>query len=205
MNNNIKNSKSIRVAAALSFAAVAALGTAYGGVPLNNLQGAGGIAFNPLAYTAGQPWEGGESNSLNNVVSKPQFGAWYVNLNDADINWGAFGAAFTVANRLEISAGYELVNARKYGDRSINKYNIGAKLRLLDEKLNELRALLSRKPGNVQQPEVTFVWFEPDERKDGGAYVTRTGIVKKIDDARRAVLLEDGILIPMDALSDIEF
>ena len=62
-NNNIKNSKSIRVAAALSFAAVAALGTAYGGVPLNNLQGAGGIAFNPLAYTAGQPWEGGESNS----------------------------------------------------------------------------------------------------------------------------------------------
>ena len=108
-NNNIKNSKSIRVAAALSFAAVAALGTAYGGVPLNNLQGAGGIAFNPLAYTAGQPWEGGESNSLNNVVSKPQFGAWYVNLNDADINWGAFGAAFTVANRLELSAGYELV------------------------------------------------------------------------------------------------
>ena len=78
-------------------------------------------------------------------------------------------------------------------------------LRLLDERLNELRALLSRKPGNVQQPEVTFVWFEPDERKDGGAYVTRTGIVKKIDDARRAVLLEDGILIPLDALSEIEF
>ena len=68
-----------------------------------------------------------------------------------------------------------------------------------------LRALLSRKPGNVQQPEVTFVWFEPDERKDGGAYVTRTGIVKKIDDAGRTVLLEDGILIPMDALSEIEF
>ena len=52
-NNTIKNSKSIRIAAALSFAAVAAIGTAYGGVPLNNLQGAGGIAFNPLAYTAG--------------------------------------------------------------------------------------------------------------------------------------------------------
>ena len=134
MNNNIiKNSKSIRVAAALSFAAVAAIGTAYGGVPLNNLQGAGGVAFNPLAYTAGQPWEGGESNKLNSVISKPQFGAWYVNLDDADINWGAFGAAFTVANRLELSAGYELVNARKYGDKSINKYNFGVKLRILDE------------------------------------------------------------------------
>ena len=74
-----------------------------------------------------------EHSSLNGIVSRPQFGAWYVNLNDADINWGAFGAAFTVANRLELSAGYELVNARKYGDSSINKYNIGAKLRLLDE------------------------------------------------------------------------
>ena len=130
--NTVKNVKLLRVAAALSFAA-AAIGTAYGGVPLNNLQGSGGIAFNPLAYTAGQPWEGGDTNSLNDIVSKPQAGAWYVNMNDADINWGAFGAAFTVAKRLELSAGYELVNARKYGDTSINKYNLGAKFRLLDE------------------------------------------------------------------------
>ena len=72
-------------------------------------------------------------------------------------------------------------------------------LLILDQQLTELRPLLS------QQPEVTCVWFEPDERKDGGAYVTRTGIVKKIDDTRRTVLLEDGILIPMDALSEIEF
>ena len=104
MNINIEK-KFVRTVITSAIAATA-IGSAYGGVPLNNLQGAGGIAFNPLAYTAGQPWEGGESNSLNNVVSKPQFGAWYVNLNDADINWGAFGAAFTVANRLEISAGY---------------------------------------------------------------------------------------------------
>ena len=122
--NNI-SSKLVRSALSLSFAAAAA-GAAYGGVPLNNLQGAGGIAFNPLAYTAGQPWAGGESNDLNKVVSKPQVGAWYVNLNESKINWGAFGAAFTLAERLEVSAGYELVNARKYGDRSINKYNIGA-------------------------------------------------------------------------------
>ena len=64
--NNI-SSKLVRSALSLSIAAAAA-GAAYGGVPLNNLQGAGGIAFNPLAYTAGQPWEGGESNDLNKVV-----------------------------------------------------------------------------------------------------------------------------------------
>lgn len=116
-------------------AASAALATAaFANVPLNNLQGTGGIAFNPLAYTAGQPWDAeGDLASLNGIVSKPQFGAWYVNLNDARINWYALGGAFTVADRLEISAGYGYINAHKYGDNSIDTYNLGAKLRLLDE------------------------------------------------------------------------
>ena len=131
MNISIEK-KFVRTVISASIAA-AAIGAAYGGVPLNNLQGAGGIAFNPLAFTAGQPWEGGESNDLNQVVSKPQVGGWYVNLNEKDINWWAAGAAFTVANRLEVSAGYGFVNAHKYGDKSINTYNIGAKLRFLDE------------------------------------------------------------------------
>ena len=116
-----------------SIVAAAAIGSAYGGVPLNNLQGTGGIAFNPLAYTAGRPWDGGETNVLNGIVSKPQVGGWYVNLTDAEINWFALGAAFTIADRLEISGGYAGINAHKYGDNSINTYNVGAKLRFLDE------------------------------------------------------------------------
>lgn len=115
------------------FAIASVAATANGGVPLNNLQGTGGIAFNPLAYTAGSPWDGSNSNALNKVVSKPQVGAWYVNLNDAGVNWWAGSAALTFAERLEVSAGYGFVNAHKYGDKSINTYNLGAKLRLLDE------------------------------------------------------------------------
>ena len=103
------------------------------GVPLNNLQGTGGIAFNPLAYTAGLPWEGGETNALNGIVSKPQVGAWYVNLTDAEINWFVLGGAFTLFDRLEISGGYAGINAHKYGDNRISTYNVGAKLRFLDE------------------------------------------------------------------------
>ena len=72
-------------------------------------------------------------------------------------------------------------------------------LRILDEKLAELRPLLS------QRPEVTFVYYEPDARKEGGAYITRTGIVKKINDYGRSILLEDGAVIPVDALSEIGF
>ena len=113
---------------------IAALADAlFADVPLNNLQGTGGIAFNPLAYAAGLPWDGGETNSLNDLVSKPQVGAWYVNLNDADINWYAGSAALTFAKRLEASYGYGYVNARKYGDKSVETHNVGAKLRLLDE------------------------------------------------------------------------
>jgi len=130
----------------------------FAGVPLNNLQGTGGIAFNPLAFTAGQPWDGDgggdstnsvESSALNGVVSRPQVGAWYVNLNEKDINWWAAGAAFTLAERLEISAGYGFVNAHKYGDKSINTYNLGAKLKFLDENAFETEWIPALAVGGV--------------------------------------------------------
>ena len=119
-----------------SFIAAALIGTTFttfAGVPLNNLQGTGGIAFNPLAYTAGRTWEEGGTNTLDKIVSKPQVGSWYANLTDADIHWFALGAAVTVLERVEISGGYGGINAHKYGDRSINTYNVGAKFRFLDE------------------------------------------------------------------------
>lgn len=107
--------------------------TTFAGVPLNNLQGTGGIAFNPLAYTAGRTWEEGGTNTLDKIVSKPQVGSWYANLTDADIHWFALGTAVTVLERVELSGGYGGINAHKYGDRSINTYNVGAKFRFLDE------------------------------------------------------------------------
>ncbi|MBR4354070.1 MAG: DUF3034 family protein [Kiritimatiellae bacterium] len=115
-------------------AAVAAIhDILFASVPLNNLQGTGGIAFNPLAYTAGLPWEYGSTSNLNDTVSAPQVGAWYVNLKDADISWYAGSAALTFFDRLEVSYGYGFINAHKYGDKSIETHNIGAKFRFLDE------------------------------------------------------------------------
>ena len=131
--------KNIKIA---TLAGVTAAGSLFAGVPLNNLQGTGGIAFNPLAYTAGRPWSGDdggdttnivETSALDGIVSRPQLGAWYVNLTDAEINWFSLGAAVTFFDRLEISGGYESINAKNYGDNAINKYNVGAKLRFLDE------------------------------------------------------------------------
>ena len=105
------------------------------GVPLNGLQGDGGIAFNPLAYLAGT-YDKDSKDGFGEWVSKPQIGAWYVNLNDANINWYAGSAAFSVAKRVELSYGYGLIDAKGV-DRSINTHNVGAKVKILDENFGD--------------------------------------------------------------------
>ena len=112
---------------------LAASGVVRAGVPLNNLQGTGGIAFNPLAYTAGLPWEGEGTNAPNGIISRPQVGSWFTHLGDSGVSWTAASAAITLLDRVEVSGGYGLIDAYKYGDSSINTYNAGAKLRILDE------------------------------------------------------------------------
>ena len=68
----------------------------------------------------------------------------------------------------------------------------------LDEQLLKLREEPAR------NPEVEAVYFQPDARKDGGAYVTIRGTVKKIDGYRRRILFTDGTTVPMDMLFSIE-
>ena len=45
-------------------------------------------------------------------------------------------------------------------------------------------------------PEVTITYFQPDERKAGGKYVSAVGAVKKIDDFERRITMRDGTRIP---------
>ena len=55
-----------------------------------------------------------------------------------------------------------------------------------------------------EHPEITVTWFRPDERKEGGAYVTTTGRLKKIDEVERALVLTDGTAIPLADVARIE-
>lgn len=54
-------------------------------------------------------------------------------------------------------------------------------------------------------PEVTIIYFRPDERKAGGQYVSATGTVKKVDTFGRRILLQDGTRIPLDSVFDLRF
>ncbi len=70
--------------------------------------------------------------------------------------------------------------------------------RRLSQRLQLLRACLSTRP------QVTFTYFVPDARKDGGAYVTHIGCVKKIDLYRRTLTLTDQTVIPIDEIYRME-
>ncbi len=59
----------------------------------------------------------------------------------------------------------------------------------LNEKLLSLSTQLSR------SPQVTVTYFVPDDRKAGGAYVTVTGTVRRLDSLNKWMLLEDGTRI----------
>ena len=54
------------------------------------------------------------------------------------------------------------------------------------------------------EPEVTITYFQPDERKAGGKYVSATGTVKKVDDFERRITMRDGTKIPMDDVLSID-
>ena len=68
--------------------------------------------------------------------------------------------------------------------------------------LDRKRQLLSDRL--TDHPEVSVTYFIPDGRKAGGAYVTVTGIVKKLDDFQRLMILTDGTSIPLDEILDLE-
>ena len=54
------------------------------------------------------------------------------------------------------------------------------------------------------QPEITITFFKPDEKKEGGAYITITGVVKKIKTYERQIQMTTGDLIPIDMIFGID-
>ena len=102
----------------------------FAGAPFVNLEGVGGVAFNPLAYLADSGEEFIKIGDTD-IVAKPRFGAWYVNLPDAKINWTSLGVATTLLKRLEISYGFQAVAWEAHP--TFYKNNLGAKLLLLKE------------------------------------------------------------------------
>lgn len=70
------------------------------------------------------------------------------------------------------------------------------------EEINDKIQLITEHLG--EDFEVVITYFQPDSRKAGGAYVDAVGIVKKIDEYDRVIILQDGKKIPIDDILDID-
>ncbi len=70
---------------------------------------------------------------------------------------------------------------------------------IIDSKLQIIRENLFKKK------EVTFTYFEPDLKKQGGKYITKNGVVKKFDDLVPKIILTDKNEILINELIDVEF
>lgn len=68
----------------------------------------------------------------------------------------------------------------------------------LDEKIR-----LIQKRSDMH-PEITVTYFQPDSKKEGGAYVEVVGLLKKIDTYKRELVLQTGVIIPIDEVIGIE-
>lgn len=70
------------------------------------------------------------------------------------------------------------------------------------EELNEHLQFI--KEQLLQKPQISITYFLPDTQKNGGAYLTITGTVRKIEETRHQVIMENGTVIPMDDIYEIE-
>lgn len=68
----------------------------------------------------------------------------------------------------------------------------------LDAKLRILRGKIG------SHPQITVTYFVPDERKEGGSYVTVTGNVRKIKEFEHMLVLEEGTEIPIEDIFEID-
>ena len=75
------------------------------------------------------------------------------------------------------------------GEDDLSALNV--KLRILMDHLEE-------------SPEVSFVCFQPDERKAGGSYVSVTGKVRKIDGIKGVIIFQNGEKIQIENIVNIE-
>lgn len=70
------------------------------------------------------------------------------------------------------------------------------------EQLNEQFRVLGE--NQSLRPEIEVTYFQPDERKNGGAYVTVCGRLKRIDAYGHQIFLTDGTALSMEQIFSVK-
>lgn len=56
----------------------------------------------------------------------------------------------------------------------------------------------------AEHPQITITYFQSDEKKSGGEYLSVTGQVKKIDHYEQLIIMKDGLKIPFHDIFDMD-
>ena len=73
------------------------------------------------------------------------------------------------------------------------------------ESLNRKLLLLAQKVSEDEKyPQIMVICFVPDGRKNGGAYVVKSGAVKRVDDVFFKIVFKDGAEVDVSDIFDFE-
>ena len=160
----------------------------FAGAPFINLEGVGGVAFNPLAYLADSDGEDSHFKVGNtDIIGKPRFGTWYVSLDKVKVDWTAIGVADTFFKKLEVSYGYEAIAQDNATTK--RKNNLGAKLLLLPENSFDTKFLPAISVGSIFK-HTSNVGLDTDS-SGADFYLVATKLITQLG---RPILLSGGVL-----------
>lgn len=80
------------------------------------------------------------------------------------------------------------------------------RIELTEDEINELNANLNRLLDNLdEQPVIKVTYFVPDEKKSGGKYVDKVGVVRIYDSYSNELVFTDGMRIAVADMAKLVF
>ena len=77
---------------------------------------------------------------------------------------------------------------------------------LTEDEMTELNANLNRLLDSLdEQPEISVTYFVPDEKKSGGKYVEKHGVVRIFDSYASELVFTDGVRIVVADMAKLDF
>ena len=79
-------------------------------------------------------------------------------------------------------------------------------IELSEDEIVLLNGALARLRESIDdKPQIRVTYFVPDAKKDGGEYVSKTGIVKRIDEYENVLIFTDGDKVAVSSIIKVEF
>lgn len=131
------------------------------------------------------------SNPYDDIIDRPHHKSTtrpHMSAHDRAAQFSPFAALTGYDSAITETA--RLTDAQLELDESL-KAELNEKLSLIQDRLD-------------QQPEISITYFQADKKKSGGAYITKTGHVKKIDQYEQLVVMQDATKIRIEEILEIE-